>query len=66
MQSKNFKTCDELSKEISELKSQRHDLSCELAKLQKKVVQFNSLFKKKAKSKEVSDMDSSNPRSSSP
>ena len=36
MQSKNFKTCNELSEEISELKSQRRELSCELAKLQKK------------------------------
>ena len=66
MQSKNFKACDELSEEISKLKSQRRESSSELAKLLQKTVQINSLFKKKAKSKEVSDMESSNPRSSSP
>ena len=60
MQSKSFKTCDELSEEISELKS-RCELSCELAMLQKKQKNYS---KKKDKSKGLSDTDSSNPRSS--
>ena len=33
---RNYKTCDELSEEISELKTQRHELNYDLGPLQKK------------------------------
>ena len=33
----NFEACDELSQEISELKSQKHEKNCLLGPLQKKV-----------------------------
>ena len=42
MQSKNFKTCDELYEEISELKSQQRELSCELAKKQCKSIVYST------------------------
>ena len=36
MEAKSFKACDEISEEISDLKSQRRELSFELTVLQKK------------------------------
>jgi hypothetical protein len=45
---RNFKTCDELSEEISELKSQRRELNCELVPLQKKAKKSSWYFQNKA------------------
>ena len=42
---RNFKTCDELSEEISELKTQRYELNYELGPLQKNLRNRHGIFK---------------------
>ena len=59
---KNFKTCDELSQEISKLKSQKCELNYELVPLQRKAVKSAWYYKskqKKAQSTDVSESDAS-------
>lgn len=65
MAAKSFKACDEISEEISVLKSQRRELSCELAVLQKKQQKSITYGKKQKRIEESLNMDSSNPLSSS-
>lgn len=45
---RNFKTCDELSEEISEIKSQCREFNCELVPLQKKAKKSSWYFQQKA------------------
>ena len=65
MAAKSFKVCDEISEEISELKSQCRELSCELAVFQKKQRKSITYSNKQKRLKEPMNMDSSNPLSSS-
>ena len=61
---RNFKTCDELSEEISELKSQRRELNCELGPLQKKAKKSSWYFQQKAaKLKDSQAVATSDPQS---
>ena len=45
----NFKACDELSQEISELKSQKHEMNCLLGPLQKKAAKSAWYYRSKQK-----------------
>ena len=55
--SRNFKVYDELAEEVSELKSQRRELTCELGPLQKKSKK-SSWYKKKTVSQPASTANS--------
>ena len=62
---RNVKTCDKLSEEISELKSQRRELNHELGPLQKKSKRSSWYFQKKiAKQKAPQGTASTDPQSS--
>ena len=56
---RNFKTCYELSEEVSELKSRRRELNCELGPLQKKAKKSSWYFQRKEKCKETQAATSS-------
>ena len=59
---RNFKTCDELSQDISKLKSQKYELNYELVLLQKKAVKsawYHKSKQKKEQSTDVSESDAS-------
>ena len=51
----NFKACDELSQEISELKSQKHEINCLLGPLQKKAAKSAWYYRSKQKKAHVAD-----------
>ena len=51
----NFKACDELSQEISELKSQKHEMNCLLGPLQKKAAKSAWYYRSKQKKAHVAD-----------
>ena len=54
--SKNFKACDELSQELSDLRTQKHDLNCLLAPLQKKSAKSAWYYKSKQKNGDEADV----------
>ena len=51
----NFKACVELSQEISELKSQKHEMNCLLGPLQKKAAKSAWYYRSKQKRAHVAD-----------
>ena len=53
----NFKACDELSQEISELKSQKHEINCLLGPLKRKQSAWYYRSKQKAHVADTSEAD---------
>lgn len=53
----NFKACDDLSQEISELKSQKHEFNCLLGPLQKKAAKSSWYYMSKQKKAAINTSD---------